>query len=79
MEDEYFGVIRWCREDLIEALEVYGVEPAEDAVLTLYERVNTHWFADLMIEHGWAFIFSCMSDLIHENKLKKKGEVKNYD
>ena len=74
MKDEYFGIIRWCREDLIEALELCGIEPTEDAIDTLYERVDTHWFTDFMTERGWALIFSCLSDLIHENKLRKKED-----
>ena len=77
MEDEYFGVVRWCREDLIEALELCCIEPTEEAVTALYNKVNTHWFTELMTEHGWSFIFSCLNDLVLENKLHKKE--KEYD
>ena len=56
--DEWFGQVRWCKEDLEEALRQRGYPVTENNVNKLYQHCNNHWFTDQMIEAGWEFIYS---------------------
>ena len=55
---EWFGVVRWCRDDLIGALTGKEYPITENNINKLYEICNHHWFADHMIEAGWEFIYA---------------------
>lgn len=53
---EWFGIVRWCRDDLVSALIDKGYPLTENNISKLYEICNHHWFSDHMIEAGWDFI-----------------------
>ena len=54
---EYFGEVKWHREDLENALEVQGYPVTENNIRKLYAICDTHWFTDYMIEMGWNYMY----------------------
>ena len=54
---EWFGEVRWCEEDLKNALEVQGYPVTENNIAKLYEACNSHWFTDFMVERGWEYMY----------------------
>lgn len=59
---EWFGEVKWSKEDLANALEVKGFPVTENNIAKLYEICNSHWFTDYMIEMGWQYIYSCIDN-----------------
>ena len=57
-EDKWFGKVRWCIEDLENALETQGYPVTENNVSKLYELCSKHWFEDHMIEIGWEYMYN---------------------
>lgn len=54
---EWFGEVKWSKEDLINALEVQGYPATENNIKKLYNLINNHWFTDYMIEQGWQYMY----------------------
>ena len=72
MSTKWFGIVRWCDDDIAAKLEEMGIEPTDDnvaAVRTLCE--NDHHFTDGMIEAGWYAI----ANAIHEAGLVKMEDA----
>ena len=55
-DDEWFGKVRWCNEDLEEALDDNGYPVTENNISKLRRECDNHWFTDHMIEAGWEYI-----------------------
>ena len=65
MKDEWFGIVRWCDDDIAAKLVELGAEPTDDnisAVRTACE--NNHYFTDTMIEAGWYMIEEIARDTL---------------
>lgn len=62
IKEEWFGIVRWCEEDLKVALENRGLPATEENIAKLRNRLDDHWFTDHMIEAGWDYIYSCITD-----------------
>lgn len=60
--EEWFGVVRWCEDDLKCALEEQGYPVTENNIAKLYNRCSHHSFTDIMIERGWEFIYDNIGD-----------------
>lgn len=60
---EWFGVVRWCDNDLESALEQEGYPATENNITKLWCLCNHHSFEDVMIERGCEHL----SDLILQN------------
>ena len=58
MAEEYFGIVRWCEEDLQNALEVKGYPITENNIAKLRRACESHWFTDHMIEQGWEYMYA---------------------
>jgi hypothetical protein len=56
-DDEWFGKVRWCEEDLEEALKEQGYPVTENNVSKLRSLCEHHFFTDCMIERGWDYIY----------------------
>lgn len=56
-DEEWFGQVRWCDEDLENALEVQGYPVTENNIEKLRASCNNHWFTDYMIEAGWNYMY----------------------
>lgn len=54
--EEFFGVVRWCDDDLREALTRDGYKANEDNVAKVRHLLEHHSFIDHMVEAGWSFI-----------------------
>lgn len=50
---EWFGVVRWCDEDIRCALDLAGFEPTIENVSSVRRKCEHHSFTDAMIERGW--------------------------
>lgn len=53
---EWFGLVRWCNDDIEAQLEECGVPVTDANVSAVRTKLEKHWFADHMIEAGWDFI-----------------------
>lgn len=54
---EWFGLVRWCDEDIEAGLEDCGIEVTEDNVAAVrFDLENGHGFTDNMIMAGWDYI-----------------------
>lgn len=60
---EWFGIVRWCDEDLKNALEVQGITATESNIEKLHNMCSHHSFTDMMIERGWEIMY----DMIAQN------------
>ena len=56
--NEFFGEVKWHKDDLKNALEVQGYPVTDNNVEKLYEICNSHWFTDYMIEMGWEYMYN---------------------
>lgn len=57
-DDKWFGVVRWCDDDLKNALETHGIATTKYNVNKLKSLCLHHSFVDLMIEQGWEYIYN---------------------
>ena len=57
-DGEWFGIVRWCNEDIEEALRQRGIPVTQHNVDEIRVRCEHHFFADAMIETGWNMIDS---------------------
>ena len=55
--EEWFGQVRWCEEDLKNALECCDYPVTENNIAKLYALCDKHWFTDCMIEAGWQYMY----------------------
>ena len=56
-DDDWFGRVRWCEEDLEDALKEQGYPVTENNVSKLRRLCEHHFFTDCMIERGWDYIY----------------------
>jgi hypothetical protein len=56
-QHEWFGQVRWCEDDLKEALRVQGYPATENNVAKLKALCEHHFFTDCMIERGWEYMY----------------------
>lgn len=55
---KWFGQVRWCDDDLKEALRVQGYAITENNMAKLRQLCESHWFTDYMIQAGWEYMYS---------------------
>lgn len=60
--DDFFGEVRWCEEDIENALEVCGVAPTEIAINAVWQFCESHHFTDRVIEMGWDAMCAYIND-----------------
>lgn len=56
-KNEWFGIVRWCDNDIKNALETQGIAVTENNVDKLKSLCLHHSFTDEMIERGWEHIY----------------------
>lgn len=71
-KEDWFGITRWCNEDIRNALVQHGYEPTEEAVALIRKHCEHHCFTDAAIETGWDYINAYISE--NESKLTKSKE-----
>ena len=58
-KEEYFGKIRWCKNDIADALDMRNYPMTKNNIDIIYDALtNNHSFVDHMIESGWDYIYS---------------------
>ena len=65
-DTEWFGIVRWCEEDISTALQNDEIDPTPNNIAEVMNRLGNHAFEDLMIERGW----DCIHDVIHSIDFK---------
>ena len=68
---DYFGIVRWCEQDLFDALREHGIPFTDENLSALLKSVDTKWFKDVMVEAGWNYIDDCVDRLFIDNNGKK--------
>lgn len=71
---EWFGKVRWCNDDLEQALEEDGFSVTENNVDELRTMCESHSFVDQMISAGWDYIHFAIGTLDDEDKLDAGDE-----
>lgn len=62
-EEDWFGKVRWCNDDIVAALQDKHIEPTEENVSRVRTQLGHHAFTDTQIEHGWEFIYYTIDNL----------------
>ncbi len=57
----YFGIVRWCAEDVADAIETQGFEPTEENVKTVMDTLNESAFISFMIQAGWEYLYNLVN------------------
>ena len=66
--EKWFGVVRWCSEDIADALKENSIPVTPENVAKLLNAVDTHHFTDYMISAGWDFIYEMINNVDFEQK-----------
>lgn len=61
-EQKWFGVVRWCDEDIADALENCGHDKCIENIAKIRDKCMSHWFQDAMVETGWDYIYAYISE-----------------
>lgn len=72
--EDWFGVTRWCDEDIHKALVENGYEPTEEAIALIRRDCEHHCFRDATNETGWHYIHSYISEHASELTPCEDGE-----
>lgn len=68
-EEEFFGAVHWCEEDIANAIEILGFEPSTNNIAKIRKQVESDYFLDYIMECGLDYIYSAISS---ELKTKNK-------
>ena len=60
--NNYFGVVRWCAEDVADAIETQGFEPTEENVKTVMSELNEMALTAVMIQAGWDYLYNLVNE-----------------
>ncbi len=60
--NNYFGVVRWCIEDVEDAIEVQGFKPTEENVKTVMAELNETALTAVMIQAGWEYLYNLVNE-----------------
>ena len=73
---KWFGVVRWCDDDIAEKLREMDVEPTPTHIAVVRSFCeNGHCLEDTMIEAGWNTIEYLIDELMEDGKIiQSKGE-----
>lgn len=59
--NNYFGVVRWCAEDVADAIEMQGFEPTEENVNTVMAELSESALTATMIQAGWEYLYNLVN------------------
>ena len=60
--NNYFGVVRWCAEDIADAIETQGFEPTEENVKAVMAELNETALTAVMIQAGWDYLYNLVNE-----------------
>lgn len=61
-KEKWFGIVRWCDDDIRDALKEGGYEVTDENVEKIKNLLKHHSFTDMMIETGWDVINQTISE-----------------
>jgi hypothetical protein len=74
--NKWFGIVKWCDDDIAEKLRDMDIEPTPAHIATVRSLCeDNHYFTDAMIEAGW----SAMEYLIEEAMESGKSVSKQIE
>ena len=76
---EWFGNVRWCDDDIRDALHSMGLPQTERNVSEVRRLCETHHFTDRVIEAGWESMFGLIEDLNNYGALDQDVADDNYN
>lgn len=62
-EEDWFGKVRWCNDDIVAALQKKHIKPTDENVSLVRRQLEHHIFRDVQIERGWGHIDWVIEDL----------------
>ena len=65
-ESETFGSVRWCDEDIKDALEQAELPATEENIAAVRAKCEHHYFVDAQIDTGWNCINAYISEVVHQ-------------
>ena len=65
-KEEWFGIVRWCDEDIESALADHGYAASPENVAIIREQCNHSAFREGMVETGWNYIWSYIDQNRHK-------------
>lgn len=65
-ESEYFGEVRWCDDDVRNALECCNAKTTYEAVRAVREFCRSSTFTDRIVERGWDEIYGFIESNRHK-------------
>lgn len=68
-DSRYFGAVRWCVEDVENALEVCEVKATDEAIKAVVQFCKSEHFTERMIERGWDEMY----DFIYGHQTEWEG------
>lgn len=61
--EEYFGEVRWCKDDVICAMDLRGIPLTEENIVrAVTVCANNNYLRDGQIERGWEIIDYLLGD-----------------
>lgn len=75
-DEDWFGEVRWCDEDIEVALEDNGYAKTPENIAVIRRYCDHHFFKDTMIAAGW----NCINAYVWENRDRlTREEVDDLD
>jgi len=63
--NKWFGMVRWCNDDIAGKLEDMGIEASEENIAAVRKNCeNNKYFRDTMIEAGWDMIEEAINETL---------------
>lgn len=59
--NNYFGIVRWCEEDVANAIKEQGFEPTEENVKIVMGTLNESAFISFMVQAGWDYLYNIVN------------------
>lgn len=60
--NNYFGIVRWCEEDVADAIETQGFEPTEENVKAVMAEFSEAALQTTMIQAGWDYLYNLVNE-----------------
>lgn len=68
-KEDWFGKVRWCNEDIKAAMEGRGIDPSQEDIFEIRNKLEHHSFTDHMISAGWDFINQVIDNYVDSYRI----------
>lgn len=59
--NNYFGVVRWCAEDIADAIETQGFKLTEENINKVMAEFSETALQATMIQAGWDYLYNIVN------------------